>query len=154
AWILNMTLQQPPNELIPVESLVVVPTTIAERARLVKELELIRERALILIQQLASGLDYYGRPYNFVELVDKEYYEAYLGTLFAIGKAIEGRQEEFSKQKTAAELQRAALKSASSELKKTRQFHEDQVEQLGKSSDALQDYIASLTTQLVDLRRS
>jgi hypothetical protein len=149
-WLLKMTTK----DSMPMEHVVPVPPVVAQHSRLVKEKNLLHERALMLIQQLSSGLDYYGHAYNYVELVDRKYYETYLDAIFLIGSAIEKRQEEFWNANYTAKQRQAALKLASSELKQARQYHEAQLVTLGKSSDAIQAHIDRLTTQLVNLRQS
>ncbi len=149
-WICWMTEEHPPDSMIPLRPLISqdpVKNLHQQQLR-----PILRERAALLLQQIRSGFDYFGYAPQYVELVDKSFYDKYLESLTAIGKSVEQQQERFWRLREDLAGRKKALQESIDGLHLLKARREEEIKVTGKTANLLQDEIAVLHVRIGELQ--
>jgi hypothetical protein len=113
--------------------------------------ERIDEQAKILLDQLALGLDFFGKGFNYVTLLRPEYYTRVLDAIFLHAASIERSYTDFFDEKQSADGKLSALNSSMQSVRLALDEKRQQIEDWESRAIVLQQDILAMRVALNDL---
>jgi len=118
------------------------------------EVAALNRQVTSMISQLQLGLDYYGVPYNHVNLVAASVFQTVVQRWLDNSKTIQGAYDKYNAAQTSLDDKRSALANAMESCSQVLTDLQSLQSQIAAQSSATQDQIAQLTNQLTSLRES
>lgn len=109
--------------------------------------QVVRNRVLALLSQMATGLDYFGHSYNWVPVLDHNYYNQLCESMLANAEVIQIARDNYQQHEDDQELQRREIVTSIERSEQILVSMSAAIKHSETEADALQDQILALNAE-------